>query len=277
MKTTPNRSAFVALGVLLTLTSMPALAQRQNADIENIGTRNINSGSNGLTPDLEAEIEIGRGAAASLEQWTPLIQDMDVRNYVNRVGQNIVSNSDAKVPFTIEVIDSDAIDALALPGGFLYVTKGLILAADNEAELAGLFAHHVAHVAARHAMEGQGRINLLNVANVPPSIFSGGIPAAIVRDALAIGVPISFLAFSRAAEEEADWLGLQYMIRAGYDPSAMLRFFERLQVQQDLTARLSRLFATHPLPADRVRMAQEHIQNFSAITSEFQRIKSRLN
>jgi predicted Zn-dependent protease len=206
-----------------------------------------------------------------------------IAEYVNRVGQNIVRNSDAKVPFTIKVIDSEEINAVSLPGGFFYVNTGLILAADEEAELAGVMAHEIAHVTARHGAEQQQKASLINLASIPLMIFGGGIPGMIIQQAAQIGVPLSFLHFSRGAEKEADWLGLQYMYTAGYDPGASVSFFEKLQARESAKRQVSGLFSSHPQTEDRVAETKANIENFLppkeqylVTTSEFSKIKALL-
>jgi beta-barrel assembly-enhancing protease len=258
--------------------------KRKNDDIDNIGNRDINKGGIGLMKmSLEDEISAGRGAAKELEQSVTLLQDPVITEYVNRVGQNIVRNSDAKVPFTIKVIESDEINAVSLPGGFFYVNTGLILAADEEAELAGVMAHEIAHVTARHAAEQHQKGNWLNLASIPLMIFGGGIPGMIIQQAAQIGVPLTFLAFSRGAEEEADWLGLQYMYKAGYDPGASVSFFEKLQARENAKRKVSGLFSTHPQTEARVAETKKNIENFLppreqylVTTSEFSKVKTLL-
>jgi beta-barrel assembly-enhancing protease len=258
--------------------------KKKNADLENIGNRDINKGGIGLMKmSLESEIAEGRAAAKELEQSVTLLQDPVITEYVNRVGQNIVRNSDAKVPFTIKVIESDEINAVSLPGGFFYVNTGLILAADEEAELAGVMAHEIAHVTARHAAEQAQKGSWINLASIPLMIFGGGIPGMIIQQAAQIGVPITFLAFTRGAEEEADWLGLQYMYRAGYDPGASVSFFEKLQARESAKRKVSSLFSTHPQTEDRVAETKKNIENFLppreqylVTTSEFSRVKGLL-
>jgi predicted Zn-dependent protease len=259
----------------LAILTAPGHAQ-QITDIENIGARNINAGLNFFVPDLETEISMGRQVAAELEQRTPRIDDPLIHGYIDRLVQTIVRNSDAVIPFSVKVIDDNSVNAFALPGGFLYLTRGLIAAAESEAELAGLIAHQIAHITARHAMELQGRAALVNIATIPSTLFLNGVPAQVVQQALGAGVPITFTLFARAAEEEADFLGLQYMVKAGYDPAAMLRFFERIQSQEEVRLRISPLFATHPQPADRVRIAEEHIANLPAAGSDFETVRDRL-
>jgi predicted Zn-dependent protease len=261
----------------------PKPKKKDHSDIENIGNRNINGGLQLFVPNLESEIMMGRQVARELESSVTLLNDPTVNEYVNRIGQNIVKNSDAKVPFNIKVIESDEINAVSLPGGFFYINHGLILAAEDEAELAGVMAHEIAHVTARHAMEQQGKAQLLNIATIPASIFLGGIPAMIVQNALAIGVPITFLAFGRGHEEEADWLGLQYLYKSGYDPGASVSFFEKLQARENAKKKMNSLFSTHPATEDRVKEVKENIEAFLpareqyiVTTSEFQKVKALL-
>src|SRR5258708_3521242 len=197
-------------------------------DVDAIGNRKVG----GLDwYSIEKEIRMGKQYAMQVEQTVKLIQDPVVNEYVNRVGQNLVRNSDAKVPFTIKVIDSDEVNAFALPGGFFYVNSGLILAADEESELAGVMAHEIAHVAARHATRGQTRANIANLMTIPLIFVGGGIGYA-ARQVVGIGLPLTFLSFSRGFEAEADYLGLQYMHKAGYDPNAFVAFFEKLEAQE---------------------------------------------
>ena len=205
-----------------------------------------------MSGSTEKEVRMGREAAAEVDRQAKFVDDPVITEYVNRVGQNIVLHSDAKVPFTIKVIDSDEVNAFALPGGFFYVNKGLILAADNEAELAGVMAHEIAHVAARHAVENQAKMNLLEYAALGGSIFLGGIPGMIYQNTAGIGLLGIFMKFSRGAEEEADRLGVQYMYAAGYDPGAMATMFEKLEAKnKKKPGFISRAFSTHPAPPDR--------------------------
>ena len=255
-----------------------------NEDPAMIGKRNINGGFIGkIAGGTEKEVRQGREAAAEVDRQAKFIDDPVITEYVNRVGQNIVLHSDAKVPFTIKVIDSDEVNAFALPGGFFYVNKGLLLAADNEAELAGVMAHEIAHVAARHAVENQAKANLLEYAALGASIFLGGIPGMIYQNTAGIGLLGIFMKFSRSAEEEADRLGVQYMYAAGYDPGAMATMFEKLEAKnKKKPGFISRAFASHPAPPDRRASAlalaarfPEH-EEYVISSSEFQRVKNRL-
>jgi predicted Zn-dependent protease len=263
-------------------TSNKALSTNENPDM--IGKRNINTGIIAkMSGSTEKEVRQGREAAAEVDRQAKFVDDPVITEYVNRVGQNIVLHSDAKVPFTIKVIDSDEVNAFALPGGFFYVNKGLILAADNEAELAGVMAHEIAHVAARHAVENQTKASLLEYAALGGSIFLGGIPGMIYQNTAGIGLLGIFMKFSRGAEEEADKLGVQYMYAAGYDPGAMATMFEKLEAKnKKKPGFIARAFSTHPAPPDRRASAlalaarfPEH-EEYVISSSEFQRVKGRL-
>src|SRR5687768_4901899 len=255
-----------------------------NEDPNMIGKRNINSGIIAkMSGSIEKEVRLGREAAAEVDRQAKFVDDPMITEYVNRVGQNIVLHSDSKVPFTIKVIDSDEVNAFALPGGFFYVNKGLLLAADNEAELAGVMAHEIAHVAARHAVENQTKASLLEYAAIGGSIFLGGIPGMIYQNTAGIGLLGIFMKFSRSAEEEADKLGVQYMYAAGYDPGAMATMFEKLEAKnKKKPGFISRAFASHPAPPDRRATSlalaarfPEH-EEYVISSSEFQRVKGRL-
>jgi hypothetical protein len=249
-----------------------------------IGKRKLNSGFiASMTSGTEKEVAIGRQIAAEIDREAKFIDDPVITEYVNRVGQNIVLHSDAKVPFTIKVIDSDEINAFALPGGFFYVNKGLLLAADNESEVAGVMAHEIAHVAARHAMENQTKANLAQYGLLAGSIFLGGWPGAIFQNTAGLGLLLGFMKFSRGAEEEADKLGIQYLYASGYDPNGMATMFEKLTAKnQKKPGFISKAFATHPQPPDRraasIALAARfpEREEYVLSTSEFQRIKSRL-
>ncbi|HEX8745806.1 MAG TPA: M48 family metallopeptidase [Pyrinomonadaceae bacterium] len=255
-----------------------------NEDPSMIGRRKINSGLiASMSGSIEKEVALGRAVAAEVDKQAKFIDDPVITEYVNRVGQNIVLHSDARVPFTIKVIDSDEVNAFALPGGFFYVNKGLILAADNEAELAGVMAHEIAHVAARHAMENQTKAMLAEYSMLAGSIFLGGILGAVIQNAAQFGALLGFMKFSRSAEEEADKLGVQYMYAAGYDPNAMATMFEKLMAKnQKKPGFISKAFSSHPMPSDRraasIALAARFPdrEEYVISTSEFQRVKGRL-
>ncbi|MDT8068351.1 MAG: M48 family metalloprotease [Terriglobia bacterium] len=253
-------------------------------DVNAIGNRNIGKGKSlGDWYSLDSEIRMGKQYAQQIEASVKLNQDPVINEYINRIGQNLVRNSDARVPFTIKVVEDDSINAFALPGGFFYVNTGLILAADEEAELAGVMAHEIAHVAARHAMRQLTRSQFANFATIPLIFVGGGIGYA-ARAAAGLGLPLTFLQFSRGFEAEADYLGVQYMYKAGYDPQAYVQFFEKIQAKEKKKpGTLAKAFSSHPQTPDRIEKTQKEINQilpprpeYIVNTSEFDQVKARL-
>jgi hypothetical protein len=250
-----------------------------------IGKRNINKGIfiPKLAGGLDKEVSQGRQLAAQVDREAKFIDDPLITEYINRVGQNVVLHSDSRIPFTIKVIDSDEVNAFALPGGFFYVNKGLILAADNEAEVAGVMAHEIAHVAARHAMENQAKGMLAEIGLLAGSIFLGGLGGMLINQGAQFGALLGFMKFNRNAESEADMLGVQYLWAAGYDPNAMSTMFEKLAAKnKKKPGTFSKLFETHPQSVDRMEATRQLVARFPdkeeyvLSTSEFQRVKNRL-
>src|SRR5277367_5649721 len=253
------------------------------ADVDAIGNRKVGGRGLGDWYSLETEIRMGKSYSMQVENGVKLVQDPVINEYVNRIGQNLVRNSDAQVPFTIKVIDSDEVNAFALPGGFFYVNSGLILAADEEAELAGVMAHEIAHVAARHGMRQMTRANIAQIATIPLIFVGGGIGYGIY-EAAGIGLPLTFMKFQRNFEAEADYLGLQYMYKTGYDPQAFVAFFEKIEaLEKKKPGTLDKAFSTHPQTPDRIEASQKEIATilparpeYTVTTSEFDEVKARL-
>jgi len=252
-------------------------------DVEAIGNRNVGKGINLYS--LEREISLGKGLAQEVERSSKLIDDPIVTEYVNRVGQNLVRNSDARVPFTIKVIDSDEVNAFALPGGFFYVNSGLILRAQEESELAGVMAHEISHVTARHGTKNATKGELMQLATIPLILLGpGGWAGYGIYQGLNLAIPVTYLKFSRDAEREADFLGLQYMYKAGYDPNSYVTFFERIQADEKRRpGTIPKVFSTHPPTPERIENTQKEIarilparQEYIVTTSEFDSVKSRL-
>jgi len=278
-----TRSSVVPVAVLATfglLAGGLSAADKKN-DPEAIGDRDVGKGVNFYS--LEKEIALGKQLAQEVERQAKIIDDPVIAEYVNRVGQNIVRNSDAKVPFTIKVLDSEEVNAFALPGGFFFVNTGLILKADSESELAGVMAHEIAHVAARHGTKQATRGELINIASIP-LIFMGGWTGYAIRQGAGLAIPLGFLNFSRGFEREADYLGLQYLYKTGYDPTSFVDFFEKIQsMEKKKPGTVSKVFSTHPMTDDRIKAAQEEIQKilvakpeYVVNTSEFNDVKGRL-
>ncbi|HKD44748.1 MAG TPA: M48 family metallopeptidase [Candidatus Angelobacter sp.] len=249
-------------------------------DVDSIGSRKV--GGFDIYP-IDTDIKIGRTYAAQIERSMKIVQDAVINEYVNRIGQNLVRNSDAKFPLTIKVVEDDAINAMALPGGFLYVNTGLVLGADDEAELAGAMAHEIAHIALRHATRQMTRAQLLNLATAPV-IFVGGLPGVIGPQVARLALPATLLQFSRNFEAEADYFGVEYMYKAGYDPNALVNFFEKIQaLEKRKPGTLSQAFSTHPPTPERMRRTEKEIakilparERYVETTSEFNDVRGRL-
>jgi beta-barrel assembly-enhancing protease len=277
-----RRSAvLVAFLAALNLIVGGAFAKDKKNDPEEIGNRDVGKGVNFYS--LEKEIALGKQLAQEVERQAKIIDDPIIAEYVNRVGQNLVRNSDAKVPFTIKVLDSEEVNAFALPGGFFFVNSGLLLKAESESELAGVMAHEIAHVAARHGTKQATRGEIINLASIP-LIFMGGWTGYAIRQGAGLAIPLGFLNFSRAFEREADYLGLQYLYKTGYDPTAFVDFFEKIQsMEKKKPGTVSKVFSTHPMTDDRIKSAQGEIQKilvakpeYVVNTSEFNDVKGRL-
>ncbi len=276
-----RRVFFCVLAITLAAPYSIAKDKNPEHDPDQIGTRDVGKGVNFYS--VEREMGLGKQMAQEVEREAKLMDDPAVSEYVNRLVQNVANNSDAKVPFSIRVVDSDEVNAFALPGGFMFVNTGLIMRADNEAELAGVLAHEIGHVAARHGTRQATRGQLINYGTIP-LIFMGGWAGYAVRQAVTLAVPMGFLKFSRNMETEADLLGLQYMYKAGYDPTEFVNFFERIEtLEKSKPGAVSKLFSTHPMTRDRIRAAQKTIEQdlkaeprYVVDTSEFHAVRSRL-
>ena len=255
--------------------------KKPKEDVSAIGERDVDGSLNFYS--IEKEIALGKQMADEVEKTAKIVADPVISEYVNRIGQNLVRSSDAKVPFTIKVIDSDEVNAFALPGGFFFVNTGIIQLAENESELAGVMAHEIAHVAARHGTRQATRGQVANLASIP-LIFLGGWTGYGIRQAAGLAIPMTFLKFSRGFEKEADFLGVQYLYAAGYDPTAMVQFFERLKAQEKKkTSGIVKVFSSHPLTKDRIKLVQKTINEvlpskpeYALNTSEFEQVKERL-
>src|SRR5213595_3853110 len=252
-------------------------------DVDAIGDRKVSCHMNWFS--IEKEIALGKGLAQEVERSSKLIDDPVVTEYVNRVGQNLVRNSDAKVPFTIKVIDSDEVNAFALPGGFFYVNSGLVLRGQEESELAGVMAHEISHVTARHGTRQATKGELMQLASIPAMIFIPYTMAGYaIYQGMNLAIHLTFLKFSRDAEREADFLGLQYMYKTGYDPNSYVTFFERIQADEKRRpGTIPKVFSTHPPTPDRIENTQKEIarilparQEYIVTTSEFDTVKARL-
>lgn len=285
MKAVHSRLITVLLTILLMMPGA-AFAGRKHADVENIGNRDINGRVALIFPNFvsfEKEIQIGAQYAQFFEQTARLVEDPVIAEYVDRLGQQIVKHSDAKVPFVIKVVDTDEVNAFALPGGYFYVNKGLILEAENEAELAGVMAHEIAHVAARHATERMTKSKLLQFATLPALFIGGYWTQYAIYNGLGMGMSLAVLGITRQSEAEADQLGTQYLWNTGLDPNGYITFFEKLQAREkEKPGKFASFFRTHPPVDDRIVGVQEEIgylplkDEYLVNTSDFDKVKARL-
>ncbi len=265
---------------LFAFVAAPAFADDDKKDPDKIGERSVDKGINFYS--IEKEIALGKQMAQQVERQAKIVDDPIISEYVNRVGQNLVRNSDAKVPFTIKVIDAEEINAFALPGGFFFVNTGILLNADNEAEMAGVMSHEIAHVAARHGTRQASRGDMINYGTIP-LIFLGGWTGFAIRQGAGLAIPMGYLKFNRGFETEADMLGLQYMYKAGYDPVAFVDFFEKVQsLEKRKPGAMAKVFSDHPPTGDRITKSQQIIQKYLKEkpeyvinTSEFNDVKAR--
>jgi predicted Zn-dependent protease len=284
MKLCAARVGSAVLAIALTITTTPGWAQsKKDQDINDIGNRGVGKGVNFYS--LEKEIALGKQLSQEIERSAKFIDDPVVTEYVNRVGQNLVRNSDAQVPFTIKVIDSDEVNAFALPGGFFYVNSGLILHADEESELAGVMAHEIAHVCARHGTRNATKGEIAQLATIPLILLGpGGWTGYGIYQGLNFLIPVTFLKFSRGAEAEADYLGVEYMYKAGYDPNSYVQFFEKVEtLEKKRPGSVPKIFSTHPPTPDRIEATQKEIatilpakDEYIVTTSEFDVVKRRM-
>ena len=267
--------------VLIPLFAGLSLASDKKKDPDEIGDRNVAGDVNFYS--IEKEMAMGRQLAVEVEKQSRMVENPILSEYINRLGQNLARNSDAKIPITFKIIDSDSVNAFTLPGGYIFVNSGLIRLAETEAELAGAMAHEIGHSAARHVTRQQTRAQIANLATLPLMVL-GGWTGFAIRQGAGIGLPMTFLSFSRAFEGEADMLGLEYMYKAGYDPTATIDMFERIDsLQKTRPGAVAKVFATHPMTQDRIRMAQKNINEilpakpeYVVNTSEFNEVRSRL-
>ena len=261
----------------------PGVKGGSEADVNAIGNRKVGHGPDFYS--MEHEIALGKQLAQEVDRVSKFITDPVVTEYVNRVGQNLVRNSDAQVPFSIKVIDSDVVNAFALPGGFFYVNSGIILRADEESEMAGVMAHEIAHVCARHGTRNATKANIMQMATIPLILLGpGGWAGYGLYEGLNFLIPVTYLKFNRDAEREADYLGLQYMYKAGYDPNSFVTFFEKVEADEKKhPGTIPKIFSTHPPTPDRIEATQKEIavllpsrDEYIVTTSEFDVVKRRL-
>jgi beta-barrel assembly-enhancing protease len=247
--------------------TVPLGAQSKKDDINQIGNRDVGKGVNFYS--LEKEMALGKQLAQEVQRQAKMVDDPLISEYVNRVGQNLVRNSDAKVPFTFQVIENEVPNAFSLPGGYVFVNTGLIEIAEEEDELAGAMAHEIAHVAARHMTREATKSQIAGLGTLAASILVGGWAGLAARQGANAALPMTFLSFSRADESEADYLGVQYLYATGYDPAAIITIFERLDALSRRQPGTSRFLSTHPRDSDRIQKTQKEIDQILPAREEY--------
>ena len=254
-------------------------------DLNAIGHRNVGCNRGlGNWYTLDAQVRMGQQFAQQVEQTQHVITDPYVNEVINRLGQNLQRNSDTQLPFTIKILDVQEPNAFALPGGYMFVNAGAILLADNESQLAGVMAHEIGHVAACHAARESTRGTLAQLAMIPVILMTGGIAGLGASEAANYGIPAAFGKFSRTFEAQADYLGIQYAYKAGYDPNGMINFFEKLEaLEKKRPGVYMKLYGDHPQTPDRIVKSQEEIDKilpprdqYKIDSSEFQQARKRL-
>lgn len=273
-----------ALGLVLILVGFAGFVRGDDKknDMDQIGNRRV---AHRAMISQEKEIGIGKQYSSEIDKTAKLITDPVINEYVNRVAQNVARNSDLTIPLTVKVIDAPGINAFALPGGFLYVNSGLLQTADEESQVAGVIAHEIAHVAARHWASQMTKQTIAQYAMLPLLFVPMGYGVYYgVMEAYMNGVPLMFLKFSRNDEAEADYLGLQYMVKAGYDPYTYVTIFSKvLDEERRSPGSVPKIFLDHPPTPDRMLLLDQEMKAFPkrdqylVSTSEFDDVKARLN
>src|ERR1039458_3607493 len=243
--------------------------RKKKDDPAQIGSRDVGKGVNFYS--LEKEMALGKQLAEEVQRQAKVVDDPLISEYINRIGQNLVRNSDAKVPFTFQVIEGESPNAFALPGGYVFIYTALLEIADEEDELAAAMAHEIAHVAARHMTKQATKSQMVNLAGVPVGvILGGGIGGAVARQGAAAGLPAVFMHFTRQDEAEADYLGVQYLYAAGYDPNGAISIFEKLEsLEKKQPGTVARIFSTHPMDAARIQKTEQEIDRILPARDEY--------
>lgn len=275
-------AGLLAVTLLLSVSQILSAADSKKSDVEDIGNRKVAHKS---IISQEKEIAIGKQYATEIDRSAKLVTDPVINEYVNRIAQNVARNSDLTIPLTVKIIDDPTINAFTLPGGFLYVNTGTLLAASEEDQLAGVLAHEIAHAACRHWASQMTKATLMQYAMIPLIFTPMSYPVYMaVAQGMNFGIPMAFLKFSRSAEAEADFLGLQYMYKAGYDPNSYVAFFGRvMEEERREPGSVPKVFADHPPTPDRIVKSEEEIKEilpkrdqYLVSTSEFDDVKARL-
>jgi predicted Zn-dependent protease len=210
--------------------------------------------------------ELGTQQAAQLDQELPIIRNASADQYVEQLGQRLVAQSPyAGQDFEFKLYRSDEVNAFALPGGFIYVSTGLVAAADNEAELAGVVAHEIAHVTLGHSAEQMSRVQSANLGAGLLCVFTSVCQSGTGRAAINVGGSAYLAKFSRSAEREADLTAIDYVVKAGIHPQGLVTMFEELaSMARSNPGLLDAWFSSHPQAEDRAQYVATRISQYPA-------------
>lgn len=235
---------------------------------------------------LQEEVDLGRNYSRQINAQVPLVDDPEVRVYIDRLGTRIAQRSDPRnLEYHFFVVNSEVVNAFALPGGFVYINRGLIEKGRTMSEVAGVLGHEIAHVVARHSVEQMQQAQAANLGLNIGFILLGRAPTELERTAIEVGGGLAFMKFTRADEREADRLAVGFLVRSGIDPRGLPRMFEiLLQERERRPGLLEQWFSSHPLTEDRIRdsrqmieaLPADRIQGLEDDTPTFQRIQQRL-
>ena len=232
----------------------------------------------------EQDVQLGLESAAQVEKEMPVISDPRIAGFIESIGRKLLAAPEAEAQtykYSFKVVNEKSINAFALPGGPTFTHTGLIAAADNEGQIAGVLAHEISHVVLRHGTSNVSKANLLQIpAMLGGALGGGGMLGQLAQLGVGLGANSLMMKFSRNAETDADLLGTRIMHRAGYNPIEMARFFEKLEAETGKQGRMSEFFASHPNPGNRVKRVQAEIQllpkrdNYDADSGQIGQIKS---
>jgi beta-barrel assembly-enhancing protease len=256
---------------------------RSSAGLALVAAGAVTVGACGIS--TQQELEMGQQYAAEINRQLPILNDATVNRYINDLGRTIAQRGARQIPYTFYVVNSDQINAFAVPGGFVYLNRGLIERTRNMTELAGVLAHEIAHVEHRHGVEQMERAQTANLGLTAAYVLLGRQPSGLESAAINIGGGVYFAGHSRAAENEADASAVDLLVASGISPAGLPTFFNVLLSDQQRTpSRVEQWFSTHPLTTDRVQHTQSLVDRVPAATMRnlrttdrgYANVKSRL-
>jgi predicted Zn-dependent protease len=243
------------------------------------------AGAAGCGISTQQEQQLGQQYASELNSQLPIVDEASANRYINDLGNRIASAGARQIGYRFYIVNSDIVNAFAVPGGYVYVNRGLIEAADNAGELAGVLAHEIGHVEMRHSVEQMERAQGANLGLTLMYVLLGRTPSGVERAAIDVGGGLYFASHSREAENEADQVAVDLLVNTGVHPNALVSFFnELLAERQRRPSQLEQWFSTHPTTEDRIehvealirQVPQSRLQGLRTDLSGFQSFKSQL-